>query len=136
MFGNPTTTQGGHALKFYSDVRIEVSKSLAKEGDQAYGNITKMKAIKNKMAPPYRLSNFEIVYGVGIDKLKEVMDFINDFEIGRKYGKTMTIGETKYDLEEFRTMLRDNEEFYNDIKSQIMNKINNIEIKLEENVEN
>jgi recombination protein RecA len=129
MFGNPTTTQGGHALKFYSDVRIEVSKSLAKEGDVTYGNITKVKAIKNKMSPPYKLSQFEIVYGVGIDKLGEIMELINDYGIGRKYGKTMTINDVKYDLEEFKTMLMDNEEFYNSIKDQILNKINQTEIQ-------
>ena len=128
MFGNPTTTQGGHALKFYSDVRIEVSKSLAKEGDVTYGNLTKVKAIKNKMSPPYKLSQFEIVYGQGIDKLGEILELINEFEIGRKYGKTMTINETKYDLEEFKNMLMDNEEFYNSIKEQIINKINQTEI--------
>ena len=61
MFGNPTTTQGGHALKFFSNVRIEVSRTLAKDGDVNYGNITKLKAIKNKMSPPYRKSEFEIV---------------------------------------------------------------------------
>jgi len=134
MFGNPTTTQGGHALKFYSDVRIEVSKSLAKEGDVTYGNITKVKAIKNKMSPPYKLSQFEIVYGQGIDKLGEIMELINEYEIGRKYGKTMTLGigtlgETKYNLEEFKVMLMDNKEFYDSIKEQILNKINNSEIK-------
>jgi recombination protein RecA len=134
MFGNPTTTQGGHALKFYSDVRIEVSKSLAKEGDVTYGNITKVKAIKNKMSPPYKLSQFEIVYGQGIDKLGEIMELINEHGIGRKYGKTMTLGETKYDLEEFKTMLMDNEEFFNSIKEQILNKINQTEIKVEEDV--
>ena len=127
MFGNPTTTQGGHALKFYSDVRIEVSKSLAKEGDVNYGNITKVKAVKNKMSPPYRLAHFEIVYGEGIDKLEEMLELINEFEIGRKYGKTMTINDVKYDLEEFKKMLMDNEEFYNDIKKQIINKINQSE---------
>lgn len=125
MFGNPTTTQGGHALKFYSDVRIEVSKSLAKDGDVNYGNITKVKAIKNKMHPPYQLSQFEIVYGLGIDKLDEIMTLINDYGIGRKYGKTMTIAEHKYDLEEFKNMLTDNEEFYNEIKKEIINKIKN-----------
>ena len=138
MFGNPTTTQGGHALKFYCDCRIEVSKSLAKEGDVTYGNITKVKAIKNKMSPPYRLSQFEIAYGVGIDKLTEIMELINDFGIGRKYGKTMTLGigtagETKYDLEEFKTMLTDNEDFYYSIREQIINKINQTE-KLTEDV--
>tara|TARA_R110000868_G_scaffold30607_4_gene113047 strand:- start:595 stop:1719 length:1125 start_codon:yes stop_codon:yes gene_type:complete len=132
MFGNPTTTQGGHALKFYTDCRIEVSKSLAKDGDQAYGNITKVKAIKNKMSPPYRLSQFEIVYGKGIDKLTEMMELINEFEIGKKWGKTMTIGETKYELDEFRAMLTDNEEFYNSIKAQIIDKINQVELKVEE----
>ena len=133
MFGNPTTTQGGHALKFYSDVRIEVSRSLAKDGDVTYGNITKVKAIKNKMSPPYRLSNFEIVYGEGIDKLGEMMDLINEHEIGRKYGKTMTYNETKYDLEEFKTMLMDNEEFFNEIRNKIVNKLN--EVKVDEPVE-
>lgn len=133
MFGNPTTTQGGHALKFYSDVRIEVSRSLAKEGDVTYGNITKVKAIKNKMSPPYRLSNFEIVYGEGIDKLGEMMDLINEHEIGRKYGKTMTYNETKYDLEQFKAMLMDNEEFFNEIKNKIVNKLK--EVKVDEPVE-
>jgi len=132
MFGNPTTTQGGHALKFYSDVRIEVSKSLAKEGDTTYGNITKVKATKNKMSPPYKQTQFEIVYGEGIDKLQEVLELINDFEIGRKYGKTMTINDVKYDLEEFKRMLLDNEEFYNDIKGKIISKIKNTQIKIEE----
>jgi recombination protein RecA len=133
MFGNPTTTQGGHALKFYSDVRIEVSRSLAKEGDVTYGNITKVKAIKNKMSPPYRQSNFEIVYGEGIDKLGEMMDLINEHEIGRKYGKSMTYNETKYDLEEFKAMLMDNEEFFNEIKNKIVNKLK--EVKVDEPVE-
>lgn len=129
MFGNPTTTQGGHALKFYSDVRLEVTKSAAKDGDVQYGNITKVKAIKNKMSPPYRLTHFEIVYGVGIDKLTEVMELLNDFELGRKYGKTFTYGETKYDLDEFKKMLIDNEEFYNEVRQSIINKINHTEIK-------
>jgi len=133
MFGNPTTTQGGHALKFYSDVRIEVSRSLAKEGDVTYGNITKVKATKNKMSPPYRQSNFEIVYGEGIDKLGEIMDLINEHEIGRKYGKTMTYNEVKYDLEDFKKMLMDNEEFFNEIKTKIINSLK--EVKADEPTE-
>jgi recombination protein RecA len=131
MFGNPTTTQGGHALKFYSDCRIEVSRSLAKEGDVTYGNITKLKAIKNKMNPPYRISTFEIVYGKGIDKIGEIMDLLNEFELGRKYGKTFTFKDVKYDLEEFKQMILDNEEFYNEIRDSIINKINNVELKIE-----
>ena len=136
MFGNPTTTQGGHALKFYSDVRIEVSKSLAKDGDVTYGNITKVKATKNKISPPYRQTNFEIVYGKGIDVLDEMMDLINEFEIGRKYGKTMTIDGTKYDLEEFKQLVVDNPEFYQELKEKIVAKINESEIEvIEEEIE-
>jgi recombination protein RecA len=127
MFGNPTTTQGGHALKFYSDVRVEVSRSLAKEGDVTYGNITKVKATKNKMCPPYRLSNFEIVYGEGIDKLQEVLDLGNEYEVLKKWGKTITFNETKYDLEDFSKMLKDNPEFYAEIRDAIVNKIKTVE---------
>ena len=135
MFGNPTTTQGGHALKFYSDVRIEVSRSLAKEGDVTYGNLTKVKATKNKMCPPYRKAEFEIVYGQGIDKVGEILSLMNEYEVGRKYGKTMTFNETKYDLEEFKQMLLDNDEFYNQIKDSIVIKIKEADLNPEENVE-
>lgn len=134
MFGNPTTTQGGHALKFYTDCRIEVSKSLAKEGDVNYGNITKVKAIKNKMSPPYRLHSFDIVYGVGIDKVGEIMELINEYSLGRKYGQTMTFNDIKYNLDQFKQMLIDNKNgFYDDIRETIVNKINQVEIKIEEN---
>jgi recombination protein RecA len=135
MFGNPTTTQGGHALKFYSDCRIEVSRSLAKDGDVNYGNITKVKATKNKMNPPYRLSNFEIVYGVGIDKLKEIMELGNEYEVFKKWGKTVTFNDTKYDLDEFSRMLTDNQEFYDELKASILNKIKQADLKVEEDVE-
>jgi recombination protein RecA len=133
MFGNPTTTQGGHALKFYSDVRIEVSRSLAKEGDEVYGNLTKVKATKNKMSPPYRQASFDIIYGQGIDKLGEVMELINDYEVGRKYGKTMTFDGVKYDLEDFKRMLVDNQEFYDSIKQTILNKIQSVDSEPVEN---
>ena len=123
MFGNPTTTQGGHALKFYSDIRIEVSKSLAKEGDVTYGNLTKVKATKNKISPPYRQASFEIIYGQGIDKVGEILELINTYEVGMKYGKTMTFEDVKYDLEDFKAMLMDNQEFYDSIKQTILNKI-------------
>lgn len=124
MFGNPTTTQGGHALKFYSDVRIEVTKSLAKDGDVVYANKTKVKAIKNKMGNPYKQVEFEIVYGEGIDKMAEIMEMGNEYEIFKKWGKTITFNETKYDIDEFKAMVMDNEEFYNTIIEQIKTKIN------------
>ena len=73
------------------------------------------------------MSTFEIVYGVGIDKVKEVMELLNEYELGRKYGQTMTFNDVKYNLEEFKSMLLDNEEFYNEIKNSIINKIKNIQ---------
>jgi|AOAMet_66_BLW_10_1038536.scaffolds.fasta_scaffold00061_27 recombination protein RecA len=132
MFGNPTTTQGGHALKFYSDVRIEVSRSLAKEAGEVYGNITKVRAIKNKMNPPYVLSDFEVLYGVGIDKVGEMMQLLNDYELGRKYGKTMTVDGVKHDLEEFKDMVRNDREFYDSLKNKIINAIKGTEDSNEE----
>ncbi len=135
MFGNPTTTQGGHALKYGADVRIEVTKSAAKDGDFQYGNVTKLKSVKNKMSPPYRLAQFEVVYGEGIDRIGEILVLANEFEILRKYGKTITYNETKYDIDEFRTLLEDNEEFFDKLRQDIINKINQTEIPAEEEQE-
>jgi len=135
MFGNPTTTQGGHALKFYSDVRIEVSKSLAKEGDVTYGNITKVKATKNKMSPPYRQSQFEIVYGEGIDRFTEIMELASDFEIGKKYGQTYTFDGIKYPLEEFKQRLKEECDFYDEIKSKIIEKIKSVDVEIIEEID-
>jgi len=109
-----------------------VSRTLAKDGDVNYGNITKLKAIKNKMSPPYRKSEFEIVYGVGIDKLDEMMSLLNEFELGRKYGKTMTVDGTKYDLEEFKQLVVDNPEFYDELREKIIAKINQTDLPIEE----
>jgi recombination protein RecA len=93
-----------------------------------------VKATKNKMSPPYKVHQFEIVYGLGIDKEKEIMELGSEFEIFKKWGKTITFGETKYDLEQFSALLLDNEEFYNDIKEKIKSKIKQTEIKSEEHV--
>lgn len=136
MFGDPRTTQGGHALKYYSDCRIEISRSLAKEGDVNYGNVTKLKAIKNKMSPPYRMSSFEVLYGKGIDRLGEIMQLADSFGIVKKWGKTITWGDNKYQDVEFRNMLT-NPEFtiFQDLKSQIVDKIQNTEIEVEEPTE-
>jgi recombination protein RecA len=127
MYGDPKTTQGGHALKFYSDCRIEVSKTLAKEGDQAYGNITKVKTIKNKMAPPYKTTSFEIVYGKGIDRFAELMELGTDYEVLRKYGKHVTFKDTKFEYSEFEKLLGDNPELEEEIKNTIIKRIRNEE---------
>ena len=127
MFGNPTTTQGGHALKFYSDCRIEVSKSAAKDGDVQYGNVTKVKCTKNKMSPPYRMAQFEIVYGQGIDKFTELIELGADYDVLKKWGTQITYKDVKYPFSEFQSLLDDNSEFLEDIKSTIISKINNTE---------
>lgn len=138
MFGNPTTTQGGHALKFYSDCRLEVSKSLAKDGDVNYGNVTKVKATKNKMSPPYRQIQFEVLYGKGIDKVGEIMQLAKDYNIIEIWGKKVTLldngdgGETKYTEEEFRNYLKENKDFNFSITNKIIEKIKNTDIKVEE----
>lgn len=131
MFGNPTTTQGGHALKFYSDCRIEMSRSLVKDGEEVYGNLTKVKATKNKMSAPYRKSEFEIIYGLGIDKVGEALELLHQFELGRKYGKTYTFDNVKYDLDEFKQMILEDADFFEKIKSKIINAIKNGEEDLE-----
>ena len=85
------------------------------------------------MSPPYRQASFDIIYGQGIDKLGEIMELINDYEVGRKYGKTMTFDGVKYDLEEFKRMLVDNQEFYDSIKQTILNKIQSVDSEPVEN---
>ncbi len=124
MFGDPRTTQGGHALKFYADTRVEISRSLEKEGDLVIGNITKIRTIKNKTFPPYHKCEFVIEFGVGIDKLKEVMEIASDLSLGRKYGKTYTFDGVKYDLEEFSNKLQTDEDFYNELRDKIIEVIN------------
>lgn len=138
MFGNPTTTQGGHALKFYSDARIEVSKTLAKDGDVTYGNITKVKTIKNKMAPPYRTAQFEIVYGVGIDAFVEVINLAVDSKIIKKAGSWYSYEETKLGqgIDAVKEILGDNPELFEEIKSKVITSLSPIEELLTEDVTN
>lgn len=127
MFGDPRTTQGGHALKYYADCRIDISRSLAKDGTDVVGNITKIKTIKNKTYPPYHKCEFDIAFGIGIDKKKELMDIANDLGLGRKYGKTYTFDEQKYMLDEFKEKL-DDSVFYNELRETIISKYKKTEI--------
>lgn len=135
MFGDPRTTQGGHALKFYTDGRIEVSKSLKKEGDINTANTTKVKAIKNKMSSPYKSATFDVLYGQGINKDQEFIDLLHDYEIGKIYGKSITVDEDKYLLTDFIDLLEDNPEYKESLKQRLIKKIKDLPEDIEEEIE-
>lgn len=122
MFGSPITTNGGHALKFYTDVRVEVSKSEDKEG---MGSLTKIKVKKNKMAPPYVEGSFFIKWGEGIDAFQEVIDFAIELDIIHKSGSWFSYNSDKIGqgMEAVKQLMLDNPELYGEIKEKTINKL-------------
>ena len=129
MWGPSTVTQGGHALKYYADCVIEITKSMAKEGDVAYGNTTKVKATKNKMCPPYRVAQFDVVWGKGIDKFAEVIDLAIEYEIINKSGSWFNYGETKLGQGKNNviSILNDNPELFEEIRQLLIDKLKHTE---------
>lgn len=113
MFGNPETTTGGNALKFYSSVRLDVrTASYNKVDEEVVSNHTKVKVVKNKVASPFRVAEFDIVYGQGIDKKEELVTVGADLEVIKKGGAWLTYKESKVQGKEaFKELLSDNEEF-------------------------
>ncbi len=130
MFGNPETTTGGNALKFYSSIRIDVRRTTQiKDGEEATGNRTRVKVVKNKLAPPFKKAEFDIVFGEGISKIGEIIDLGVDFDIIKKSGSWFSYGETKLaqGRESVKQLLLDNIELANEIEQKIREKL--IEIK-------
>ncbi len=130
MFGNPETTTGGNALKFYASVRVDVRKATAiKDGEEALGNRTKVKIVKNKMAPPFKKAEFDIVFGEGISRVGEIIDLGVELGIVHKSGSWFSYGDTKLGQgrEGVKRMLEDNAELCEELDAKIRAAIANVE---------
>ena len=126
MFGNPETTTGGNALKFYASVRLDIRRSTQiKDGDNVIGNRTKVKVVKNKVAPPFKVAEFDIMYGEGISKTGEILDLAVEFEIIKKSGSWFSYGETKLGQgrDAVKSLIKDNPEMADELEQKIKDRI-------------
>ncbi|PZX95337.1 recombinase RecA [Flavobacterium aquariorum] len=126
MFGNPETTTGGNALKFYASVRLDIRRSTQiKDGENVLGNRTKVKVVKNKVAPPFKVAEFDIMYGEGISKTGEILDLAVEFEIIKKAGSWFSYGDTKLGQgrDAVKTLIKDNPELADELEVKIKNHI-------------
>ncbi len=130
MFGNPETTTGGNALKFYASVRIDVRRTTQiKDGDEALGNRTKVKVVKNKMAPPFKKAEFDIVYGEGISRSGEIVDLGVELDVIKKSGSWFSYGDQKLaqGREATKQLLMDNIELCEEIEGKIREAMRSME---------
>ena len=130
MFGNPETTTGGNALKFYASVRVDVRRTTQiKDGEEALGNRTKVKIVKNKMAPPFKKAEFDIVYGEGISKVGEIIDLGVEYDIIKKSGSWFSYGDSKLaqGREAVKQLLTDNVELCEEIEAKIREVLQNVQ---------
>lgn len=126
MFGNPETTTGGNALKFYASVRVDIRRiNQIKEGEEVFGNRTKVKIVKNKLAPPFRKAEFDLLYGEGISRIGEIIDLGTELEIIKKSGSWFSYGETKLGQgrDAVKQLIADNPELSEEIEKKIIEKL-------------
>jgi recombination protein RecA len=122
MFGNPETTTGGNALKFYASVRLDIRRtSQIKDSDEVAGNRVKVKIVKNKVAPPFRIAEFDIMFGEGISKVGEIIDLGVDYNIVKKSGSWFSYGETKLGQgrDAVKNLLLDNPDLMDELEAKI-----------------
>ena len=131
MFGNPETTTGGNALKFYASVRLDIRRSTQiKDADaKVLGNKTRVKVVKNKVAPPFRTTEFDIMYGEGISKIGEIIDIGVNYEIIKKSGSWFSYGETKLGQgrDAVKTILTENPDLMDELEEKIMETLKAVE---------
>jgi recombination protein RecA len=123
MFGNPETTTGGNALKFYASVRLDIRKlTQLKEGEEATGNRTKVKVVKNKLAPPFKKAEFDIIYGEGISKIGEIIDIGVEKDIIKKSGSWFAYGDVKLGQgrDAVKSLLKDNPELLEELEKKVV----------------
>ncbi len=128
MFGNPETTTGGNALKFYASVRIDIRRiGQIKDGEEVSGNRTRVKIVKNKLAPPFKKAEFDIMYGEGISKIGEIIDLGVDQNLIKKSGSWFSYGDTKLGQgrEAVKQLLKDNPELAEELENKIIESFKN-----------
>jgi recombination protein RecA len=138
VFGNPETTTGGNALKFYASVRLEIKRAAAiKNGEDITGNQTKVKVVKNKVAPPFKQVEFDIVYGEGISKIGEIIDLGVKANVIEKSGAWLSFNSQRIGQgrENAKAFLKANPEIANEIEALISSKSDVIDVELEDNVQ-
>jgi recombination protein RecA len=131
MFGNPETTTGGNALKFYASVRIDIRRAAQiKEGEDVLGNRVKVKVVKNKVAPPFRRAEFDIMYGEGISKVGEIIDLGVELNIIKKSGSWFSYGETKLGQgrDAVKSLIGDNPELADELEQRIKDALVKVDV--------